>query len=116
MRIWREHLRPRFGLLALASLAMLLTAAGRTPGLRASPPPFVMQRALQDFYVEYELFAHMDDPTKRIAILSVLHAQIQDEFNTHGVQIMSPHFALQPRHPVVIPPGDWAPPPAKQED
>ena len=27
LRIWREHLRPRIGLLLLASMAMILTAA-----------------------------------------------------------------------------------------
>ena len=30
-------------------------AAERTPGIRREPPPFVLQRALSDFYVEYEL-------------------------------------------------------------
>ena len=45
-----------------------------------------------DFYVEYELFAHIDRPLERVATLSALHANIQDAFNEHGVQIMSPHF------------------------
>ena len=33
---------------------MLLMAAGRTPGLMASPPPFVLQTSLGDFAVTYE--------------------------------------------------------------
>jgi len=44
-RIWREHLRPRFGLLALASVAMLLTAA--TTGAI----PFLIQRTADDVFV-----------------------------------------------------------------
>jgi ATP-binding cassette, subfamily B, bacterial MsbA len=45
IRIWREHLRPRFGLLVLASVAMLLTAA--TTGAI----PFLIQRTADDVFV-----------------------------------------------------------------
>jgi ATP-binding cassette, subfamily B, bacterial MsbA len=45
IRIWHEHLRPRFGLLALASVAMLLTAA--TTGAI----PFLIQRTADDVFV-----------------------------------------------------------------
>jgi small-conductance mechanosensitive channel len=93
--------------------AMLITAAMATPGLRKEPAPFVYQRALSDFYVEYELFAHIDRPLERVPILSALHAAIQDEFNRHGVQIMSPHFFDQPAQPVVVPPSRWHMPPAR---
>jgi subfamily B ATP-binding cassette protein MsbA len=44
-RIWREHLRPRIGLLAIASVAMLLTAA--TTGAI----PFLIQRTADDVFV-----------------------------------------------------------------
>jgi small-conductance mechanosensitive channel len=94
--------------------AMLEAAAARTPGLRTEPPPFAYQRALSDFYVEYELFAHIDRPLDRVAIVSALHAAIQDEFNTHGVQIMSPNFYEQPAQPVIVPPGTWFEPPARR--
>ena len=43
-RIWREHLRPRFGLLVIASIAMLLTAA--TTGAI----PFLIQRTADDVF------------------------------------------------------------------
>src|SRR5262249_40766019 len=36
--------------------ALLLGAAERTPGLRREPTPFVLQTALEDFYVQYTLF------------------------------------------------------------
>jgi len=94
--------------------AMLINAAGRTKGVRSSPQPFVAQKALQDFYVEYELFIQLDRPLGRVHILSELHGHIQDEFNTHGVQIMSPHFALQPRNNVVVDKENWFAEPANK--
>jgi small-conductance mechanosensitive channel len=98
--------------------AMLINAAENTSGLRTSPKPFVMQKALQDYYVEYELYAYVDRPLERIQILSELHSQIQDQFNTYGVQIMSPHFVLQPKGDVVVNKENWfaapAEPPKKQ--
>jgi hypothetical protein len=52
-------------------------------------------------------------------VLSELHGHIQDIFNEHGVQIMSPHFLMQPPHPVVVPKSDWfaapASPPSAEE-
>lgn len=93
--------------------AMLANAALATPGVRTQPEPFVYQRALSDFYVEYELFAHIDKPLERVAILSALHAAIQDEFNRHGVQIMSPHFYEQPEQAVLVPPSRWHAAPAR---
>jgi len=88
---------------------MLIAAAQGTPGVRANPVPFVYQRGLSDFYVEYELFASIDRPLERVAILSALHANIQDRFNEQGVQIMSPHFLSQPESPVLVPPSRWHP-------
>ncbi len=97
--------------------AMLIAAAQATNGLRGTPTPFVYQRGLQDFYVEYELFAYMDKPLNRVPVLSELHGNIQDQFNLNGVQIMSPHFAFQPRNNIVGPRDQWhAPPAAPPED
>jgi small-conductance mechanosensitive channel len=97
---------------------MLIHAAEQTSGLRTEPKPFVIQKALQDFYVEYELYAYVDRPLERIQILSELHSRIQDEFNTYGVQIMSPNFVLQPKNNVVVDKANWfaepADPPARQ--
>lgn len=94
--------------------AMMLNAAGRVPGLRSEPAPFVLQRALSDFYVEYEVIAVLEDPFVRAPVLSQLHAEIQDEFNTHGVQIMSPNFEAQPEGgAVLVPKEDWFKAPAQ---
>jgi small-conductance mechanosensitive channel len=95
--------------------ATLLLAAERTADVRKQPPPRVVQRALNDFYVEYMLLVHVDEPARRPVILSALHAQIQDAFNEYGVQIMSPHFMSQPDGAVVVPKGKWFAAPAKPE-
>jgi len=93
--------------------ALLIEAARKTPHVRTAPSPYVYQRALSDFYVEYELFVSIDRPLERIPILSTLHANIQDTFNERGVQIMSPHFFAQPPNAVVVPREQWYAPPAQ---
>ncbi len=87
--------------------ALLLQAAGRTPGLLPSPPPFVRQTALNDFYVSYELNAYTDLPHEMMQIYSDLHQNIQDAFNEYGVQIMSPHYMLDPKSPAIVPREHW---------
>ena len=86
---------------------LLTGAARKTARVRATPEPYVYQRALSDFYVEYELFCSIDEARLRIPILSDLHAAIQDAFNEVGVQIMSPHFFGQPADAVVVPKSKW---------
>ena len=93
--------------------AMLSIAAEQTAGIQQEPKPFVLQRALSDFYVEYELFVHIDEPKRRFFILTDLHANIQDQFNEYGVQIMSPNFRSQPDQPVLSPKETWYAAPAQ---
>ena len=95
--------------------AMLEEAARRTPDIATDPPPLVRQTALSDFYVEYRLIAYapIERPVQRIDMLSQLHANIQDVFNEHGVQIMSPHYMTDPAEPQVVPKTKWYTPPAK---
>lgn len=95
--------------------AMLLLAAERTKSVRKQPKPFVLQNSLSDFYVEYELRVHLDAPEHRFTALSDLHAQIQDAFNEFGVQILSPHFMVQPDKNVVVPRADWYAAPATKD-
>ena len=93
--------------------AMFLIAAEQTAGVLQEPKPYVLQRALSDFYVEYELFAHINDPLGRFLILTELHANIQDQFNEYGVQIMSPNFEDQPDQPVMVAKENWYAAPAQ---
>jgi len=92
--------------------AMLLLAADRTPGLLKEPKPFVLQTALNDFYVSYELNAYTDLPLEMATIYSDLHRNIQDSFNEFGVQIMSPHYLGDPAQAKVVPREQWFQPPA----
>ena len=93
--------------------AMLIEAAANAPQIAVHPAPYVLQRALSDFYVEYEVFATLRDPATRFAAISALHENIQDVFNRYGVQIMSPHFEEQPHSPLTIRPEHWYPAPAR---
>lgn len=81
--------------------AMLIEAADATEGVRKTPQPYVYQRALSDFYVEYELYCSIDRPLDRVPVLSRLNGHIQDIFNREAVQIMSPHFMVQPAQAVL---------------
>ncbi|NTV88137.1 MAG: mechanosensitive ion channel family protein [Burkholderiaceae bacterium] len=96
--------------------AMLVEAAKRTPGIIEAPAPAVFQTALSDYYPEYRLVAQAvpSQPRPRAEVLTLLHANIQDVFNEHGVQIMSPHYMGDPQEPKVVKPEDWFPSPAKR--
>jgi small-conductance mechanosensitive channel len=96
--------------------ALLLMGAERTPHLCKIPEPYVVQRALSDFYVEYTLIIHLETEKSRIKALSALHANIQDAFNEYGVQIMSPHFMMQPGEAVVVPSAKWHAAPAPPDN
>lgn len=72
---------------------LLISAAKDCEGIESSPEPFINQKDLSDFYVEYELNAYTKQPAKMIQIYSRLHALIQDKFNEAGVEIMSPHYS-----------------------
>jgi len=95
--------------------AMLLEAAGTIPEILAAPPAYVVQTALADFYVAYKLIVQVDAevPATRARVASNLHAAIQDAFNRHGVQIMSPHYMDDPQTPKVVAPSSWSPQPAQ---
>jgi small-conductance mechanosensitive channel len=95
--------------------ALLLEAARKTTGLVNDPPPEVRQTALQDFYVEYTLLVSPEEPEHRGAMLAELHARIQDLFNEHGVQIMSPHYLADPPEPKVVAKAQWFTAPAKPD-
>ena len=94
--------------------AMLVEAARRTPGVLPAPAPQVFQTALSDFYVEYRLAAQATATAahNRAEVVTNLHANIQDVFNEHGVQIMSPHYLADPAAPKVVPVDQWHAPPA----
>jgi small-conductance mechanosensitive channel len=98
--------------------AMLIKAAQRTPGVLADPEPQVFQTALSDWYPEYRLVCQAvpSEPRPRALVLSALHANIQDVFNEHGVQIMSPQYIADPATAKVVPPDQWYAAPAARPE
>lgn len=89
---------------------LLLKAALATPDVLSVPEPFVWQRALNDFYVSYEINVATTRPERMFWILDELHRRIQDGFFAAGVEIMSPHFyALRDGNAVAIPAAQRAP-------
>lgn len=92
--------------------AMLLMAAGRTPGLRPEPSPFVLQSKLGEFAVEYELNAYCDRPETVPQLYTELHQNMLDVFNEYGVQIMTPAYEQDTQPPKVVPRERWFASPA----
>jgi small-conductance mechanosensitive channel len=95
--------------------ALLLDSARRTPGIRTDPAPVVRQSALEDFFVRYKLLISLEDPSTRPVVFDALHENIQDAFNEHGVQIMSPHYEADPESPKLVPRARWFTGPAGGE-
>lgn len=93
--------------------ALLLDAASASaPGVLASPAPQVQQTGLDDWYVRYRLVVAVRSAAERVPALSRLHAEIQDGFNRHGVQIMSPHYVGDTAAAKIVPQEQWHLPPA----
>jgi small-conductance mechanosensitive channel len=90
--------------------ALLIEAAHRTAHILKSPSPFVLQTALNDFYVTYELNAYTDAPEIMPWIYGELHQNIQNTFNEGGVEIMSPHYTQVRDGNQVTIPADYLPP------
>ncbi|MBY0424702.1 MAG: mechanosensitive ion channel family protein, partial [Cytophagales bacterium] len=83
---------------------LLIKAAENTSGTLKTPPPFVLQTALNDFYVEYQINVYTNDANNMHNIEAELHKQIQESFFEHGVEIMSPHYySLRDGNTVSIP-------------
>lgn len=72
--------------------SLLLSAAAATEHIEQDPKPFVLQTALDDNYVAYELNANTKRADLRPKVYSELHANILDAFHTAGVEITSPHY------------------------
>ena len=84
---------------------LLEAAARRAEGVEAAPAPFVLQTALGDFSVAYQLNAYTRQPRRLPAILSDLHRHIQDAFAEAGIEILSPVYEAQrDGNPLTLPP------------
>jgi small-conductance mechanosensitive channel len=95
--------------------AMLLMAAQRTEGLLREPQPYVLQKSLGDFAVNYELNVFCDRPLQMYELYAALHRSILDVFNEFGIQIMTPAYRSDPQQPKVVPKQHWFDAPAQDE-
>lgn len=93
--------------------AMLLLAAERTEGLLKDPKPFVLQKALADYAVDYELNVYCGNAQKMASLYDALHGNIQDVFNEYGVQIMTPSYEADTPDAKIVPKEDWYAEPAR---
>ena len=94
---------------------LLLEAAHRAGeddsiGVVLNPPPFVLQTSLGDFSVAYQLNAYTNLARKHPAVMSALHAKIQDVFAEAEIEILSPVYqANRDGNPLTLPPKLQAP-------
>jgi len=93
---------------------MLLTAAERTAGVLKEPAPFVLQKALGDFAVSYEINAYLSTADDLAGRYDELHRHILDVFNEYGVQIMTPAYEGDPPEPKVVPRERWNESPSRR--
>ncbi len=70
----------------------MLSAARSTEGILEKPEPFVLQKALNDFNVSYEINAFTDQASKLPQIYSNLNKNLQESFNAADIEILSPQY------------------------
>lgn len=86
---------------------LLISAAVKTENIETEPEPFVLQKSLDDYSVNYQLNATTKDAVGMPRTHSSLNANILDVFNAAGVEIMSPMFvATRDGTELTIPPSE----------
>ena len=87
--------------------AMLLNAVKKTPTVRETPAPFVLEVSLDSFQITYELTVFLTGERPIFVVQAELNRNILDEFNEYGVQIMTPAYRADPPKPLVVKKEDW---------
>jgi small-conductance mechanosensitive channel len=91
---------------------LLVDAALKTEGIERTPEPYVLQKALEDFYVRYQINAFCRRPGDLHFVEARLCQNIQDSFFAAGVEIMSPHYeSFRDGGKLAIPDSPTGPPP-----
>lgn len=73
---------------------MMIEAATRSDLISKDKKPFVLQTALNDYHISYELNAFTENEDKIPSAYSELHKNIQEVFAENKVEIMSPGFTV----------------------
>ncbi len=82
----------------------LIEAANRTKDIHDEMPPFVLQKALNDYNVAYELNAYTREASVMAKTYSELHGNIQDVFGERDIEILSPAYtSLRDGHALTLP-------------
>ena len=71
---------------------LLLSAAARTKHVLADPAPYVLQRALDNFFAEYQINVYTTEEKQMPRIYSELYGNIQDVFKEAGLDLTSPAY------------------------
>lgn len=71
---------------------LLIEVGLNTPYVLKNPKPFILQTALDDFYVEYQINVYTKEANQMANIYSDLNKNIQDVFNREGIELLSPHY------------------------
>ncbi|RFM30930.1 mechanosensitive ion channel family protein [Chitinophaga silvisoli] len=71
---------------------LLIEAALKTAYIIKEPKPFVLQTSLDDYFISYQINAYTKEANRQAVIYSSLLENIQDVFNQHGIEIMSPSY------------------------
>ena len=74
----------------------------------------MLQTALGDFAITYELNAYTDRPGEMGPIYGEMHRNILDVFNEYGVAIMTPAYEGDPEQPKLVPKDRWYTEPARR--
>jgi small-conductance mechanosensitive channel len=83
---------------------LLKSAAKQTDLVLNTAEPFVLQKALDAYYVSYELNVYTQTPTKMANIYSDLHRNILDVFNAAGIELLSPQYnSIRDGNQITIP-------------
>jgi len=96
--------------------ALMLAAARAVPGIATDPGPQVLQTALNDFHISYELNAGLSEVGRYRETLSELLASLQDRFAEAGVEILSPAYQANREASASTVPPLQDPPPASPAD
>lgn len=72
----------------------LLEAAERTSNLMKNKEHFVLQHALEDFSVVYQLNVYTAESNAQAPIYSELHQHIQDVCTERNIEIVTPHYMM----------------------
>jgi small-conductance mechanosensitive channel len=74
---------------------ILINAALKTEFTEKTPPPFVNQTKLDDFYCWYEINVYTKNISKLPAVYSGLYKNIQDGFGAANISMYAPHYQVR---------------------